>query len=65
MRRLAHFWRIERSTEEKSYKEPRRARLCEADDEARTRDPQLGKLMLYQLSYRRRGAKDIGTRPAA
>ena len=23
----------------------------EADDEARTRDPQLGKLMLYQLSY--------------
>ena len=26
-----------------------------ADDEARTRDPQLGKLMLYQLSYYRRG----------
>ena len=25
--------------------------FCEADDEARTRDPQLGKLMLYQLSY--------------
>ncbi len=25
----------------------------EADDEARTRDPQLGKLMLYQLSYAR------------
>jgi hypothetical protein len=24
-----------------------------AADEARTRDPQLGKLMLYQLSYRR------------
>jgi hypothetical protein len=23
----------------------------EADDGARTRDPQLGKLMLYQLSY--------------
>ena len=39
---------------------PRRAGVCataseraffEADDEARTRDPQLGKLMLYQLSY--------------
>jgi hypothetical protein len=25
--------------------------LCEADDGVRTRDPQLGKLMLYQLSY--------------
>jgi hypothetical protein len=25
----------------------------EAGDEARTRDPQLGKLMLYQLSYAR------------
>ena len=25
--------------------------LTRADDEARTRDPQLGKLMLYQLSY--------------
>jgi hypothetical protein len=24
---------------------------AKADDEARTRDPQLGKLMLYQLSY--------------
>ena len=36
-----------------------------AADEARTRDPQLGKLMLYQLSYRRRTAKDIGTPPAA
>ena len=29
----------------------------EADDEARTRDPQLGKLMLYQLSYVRRGSR--------
>jgi hypothetical protein len=29
---------------------PERA-FFEADDEARTRDPQLGKLMLYQLSY--------------
>jgi hypothetical protein len=27
----------------------------EADDEVRTRDPQLGKLMLYQLSYVRVG----------
>ena len=27
-----------------------------ADDEARTRDPQLGKLMLYQLSYVRNTA---------
>ena len=27
-----------------------------ADDEARTRDPQLGKLMLYQLSYSRGAA---------
>jgi hypothetical protein len=27
--------------------------LPRAADEARTRDPQLGKLMLYQLSYRR------------
>jgi hypothetical protein len=24
---------------------------CRADDGDRTRDPQLGKLMLYQLSY--------------
>ena len=28
-----------------------------AADEVRTRDPQLGKLMLYQLSYRRRDGK--------
>jgi hypothetical protein len=28
----------------------------EADDGARTRDPQLGKLMLYQLSYVREEA---------
>lgn len=27
--------------------------FLEADDEARTRDPQLGKLMLYRLSYAR------------
>ena len=25
--------------------------ICGAENEARTRDPQLGKLMLYQLSY--------------
>jgi hypothetical protein len=30
---------------------PATAGLFEADDGARTRDPQLGKLMLYQLSY--------------
>ena len=30
----------------------------ESDDRARTRDPQLGKLMLYQLSYPPRAAKD-------
>jgi hypothetical protein len=29
-----------------------------AGDEARTRDPQLGKLMLYQLSYTRLLVKD-------
>src|SRR3954464_9971421 len=29
--------------------------LSEAGDETRTRDPQLGKLMLYQLSYTRAG----------
>ena len=26
-------------------------RLCGAENEVRTRDPQLGRLMLYQLSY--------------
>src|SRR4029079_10144930 len=30
---------------------------AEADDGARTRDPELGKLVLYQLSYVRAGAK--------
>ena len=30
--------------------------LIGARDEIRTRDPQLGKLMLYQLSYSRAGA---------
>ena len=29
----------------------------EAEDGARTRDPQLGKLVLYQLSYFRRAAR--------
>ena len=32
-------------------KKPAERAFFEADDEARTRDPQLGKLMLYQLSY--------------
>jgi hypothetical protein len=31
--------------------------LREAGDGVRTRDPQLGKLMLYQLSYTRDGGK--------
>jgi hypothetical protein len=31
--------------------QPWPATRCEADDGDRTRDPQLGKLMLYQLSY--------------
>src|SRR6187549_3391239 len=31
--------------------EPHPAWILEADDRARTGDPQLGKLMLYQLSY--------------
>ena len=30
--------------------------ICEAGERARTVDPQLGKLMLYQLSYARVGA---------
>src|SRR4051794_11430583 len=30
---------------------------CQADDGVRTRDPQLGKLMLYQLSYVRAGRR--------
>jgi hypothetical protein len=36
-------------------KNPPERVLCEADDGDRTRDPQLGKLMLYQLSYVRAG----------
>ena len=32
-----------------------------AGDEARTRDPQLGRLMLYQLSYSRPGNDELGT----
>jgi hypothetical protein len=31
-----------------------------AGDEARTRDPQLGRLMLYQLSYSRSNCKAEG-----
>ena len=30
---------------------PELHRLCGAENEVRTRDPQLGRLMLYQLSY--------------
>jgi hypothetical protein len=41
----------------------RRAGFSRADDGVRTRDPQLGKLMLYQLSYVREGANH--TVPAA
>ena len=33
-------------------------RISEADDGVRTRDPQLGKLMLYQLSYVRASFND-------
>ena len=32
-----------------------------AGDEVRTRDPQLGKLMLYQLSYTRPRNDEVGT----
>ena len=31
-----------------------------AEDEVRTRDPQLGRLMLYQLSYFRWDIKKVG-----
>ena len=40
------------------------AKPREAEDGARTRDPQLGKLVLYQLSYFR-GAAQSSARPAA
>src|SRR4051812_17108692 len=47
----------------------RKPRPCQgfvrAADEARTRDPQLGKLMLYQLSYRRRSDQDTAARGSA
>ena len=36
--------------------------LREADDGARTHDPQLGKLMLYQLSYVRVGPRIVEKR---
>jgi hypothetical protein len=35
----------------------------EADDGVRTRDPQLGKLMLYQLSYVRAWLNDSASAP--
>ena len=39
--------------------------LRRAVDEARTRDPQLGKLMLYQLSYYRIGFTSAKIKPFA
>ena len=44
-------------------KAPLHGDFSRADDGDRTRDPQLGKLMLYQLSYVR--ARDTIPRPAA
>ena len=45
-------------TREKKQKHPAEDYLpgvsCRAEDEAQTRDPQLGRLMLYQLSYFRK-----------
>ena len=35
--------------------ESRNSKFTGAGDETRTRDPQLGRLMLYQLSYSREG----------
>ena len=35
---------------------------CGAEDEVRTRDPQLGRLMLYQLSYFRKSGGGRWTR---
>ena len=43
---------------------PPRCREKEAEDGARTRDPQLGKLVLYQLSYFRRAAQSSARRAA-
>ena len=40
------------------------ALLLGAGDEIRTRDPQLGRLMLYQLSYTRPRISDCGFRIA-
>ena len=34
-----------------------------ADDEIRTRDPHLGKVMLYQLSHVRNAPSNLATRP--
>ena len=50
------FFVRERETKIKHKKIPANARDCEfgAGNEARTRDPDLGKVVLYQLSYSRR-----------
>src|SRR5690606_12138152 len=46
--------------------EPRRSGVWKgAGDEGRTRDIQLGRLTLYQLSYSRRVAEDSAWRPAS
>ena len=46
-----------REAEREARRRPGEAR---ADDGVRTRDPQLGKLMLYQLSYVRVRLNDSG-----
>ena len=42
---------------------PELHRQCGAEDEVRTRDPQLGRLMLYQLSYFRLFVGGAGFEP--
>jgi hypothetical protein len=54
--------RAERALERE--KAPLPGPLFEADDGVRTRDPQLGKLMLYQLSYVRAGAIVAASMPS-
>ena len=41
------------STPELHWQNPAQENIIGAGDETRTRDPQLGRLMLYQLSYSR------------
>ena len=40
-------------------KAPEKSEAFGAEDEARTRDPNLGKVMLYQLSYFRNKCKTL------